>query len=57
MQKRKTLVNGLSNLNCFSSKQEIIEMLNKLGIDEKVRGEKLSIEDFARITEYIKNQK
>ena len=57
MQKRKTLVNGLSNFGCFNSKQEIVEMLEKLGIDTKIRGEKLKIEDFAKITEYIKNRK
>lgn len=51
MQKRKTLLNGLSNGN-LGSKEEIEEMLKKLGFDLKVRGEKLSLEDFAKIADY-----
>lgn len=51
MQKRKTLLNGLANGN-LSSKEEIERMLTDLGFDLKVRGEKLSLEDFAKIADY-----
>jgi 16S rRNA (adenine1518-N6/adenine1519-N6)-dimethyltransferase len=53
MQKRKTLVNGLCNGNIFSSKEEAIKMLEDLGFDSQVRGERLTIEDFAKICDYI----
>ncbi len=56
MQRRKTLVNALSNLNLYSSKEEIVNMLKELNIDEKIRGEALSIEQFANITKYIQQK-
>ena len=52
MQKRKTLLNGLTNGN-LASKEEIEKMLTDLGFDLRIRGEKLSLEDFARIAEYV----
>jgi 16S rRNA (adenine1518-N6/adenine1519-N6)-dimethyltransferase len=52
MQKRKTLLNGLTNGN-LASKEEIEKMLTNLGFDLKVRGEKLSLEDFAKIADYV----
>ena len=51
MQKRKTLLNGLSNGN-LASKEEIEKMLSELGFDLRIRGEKLSLEDFALIADY-----
>ena len=51
MQKRKTLLNGLTN-GKLASKEEIEQMLLDLGFDLKVRGEKLSLEDFAKIADY-----
>lgn len=53
MQKRKTLLNGLSNSNLFGSKENIEKMLLEMGFDLKIRGEKLSLEDFAKIANYI----
>lgn len=53
MQRRKTLVNALSNLKIFDTKEQIITMLKKLNIDEKVRGEALTIEQFAKIAELV----
>ena len=44
MQRRKTLVNALSNGNLFKNKEQIYEMLKELNIDEKVRGEALTLE-------------
>ena len=51
MQKRKTLLNGLSNGN-LGSKEEIEKMFIDLGFDLRIRGEKLSLEDFAKIADY-----
>ena len=52
MQKRKTLLNGLTNGN-LASKEEIEKMITDLKFDLNVRGEKLSLEDFAKISDYI----
>mgnify|MGYP003295330288 CR=1 FL=1 len=57
LQKRKTLVNALNNSKLFNNKTEILEMLDSLNIDQNIRGEKLSIEEYAAITEYIENLK
>ena len=54
MQRRKTLINGLSNSNLFTNKEEIKNILNKLNLNEKVRGENLSLQDFANIANMIK---
>ena len=51
--KRKTLVNCFMNSKLFKDKQEIEELLSSLNIDLKIRGEKLTIEDFARIANEI----
>lgn len=53
MQRRKTLVNALEKSDIFRSKKEIIEILKKLGINEKIRGEALSLEDYANITNFV----
>ena len=54
LQKRKTLVNCLVNSNFFSDKASCEKMLLELGFDIKIRGEKLTLNDFKNITEYIK---
>ncbi len=49
-QRRKTLLNALSNSQYFTeSKEQIREILNNLGIDENIRGESLTIVQFAQI--------
>lgn len=53
MQRRKTLVNALSNGNLFKNKEQIYTMLKELNIDEKVRGEALTLEQYAEITNWI----
>lgn len=53
MQRRKTLVNGVVNSKLIE-KKDFIEILNKLGIDERARGESLSIEQFANISNEMK---
>lgn len=55
LQKRKTLINSLSNSN-IADKSFLEKMLKNLNIDLQIRAEKLTLEDFARITEYIKNE-
>ena len=55
-QRRKTLLNALSNSGAIPlSKEEILSVLNKCGIDEKRRGETLSLQDFANISNLIFN--
>ena len=49
MQRRKTLVNALEKSGLFKNKSDIIEILKKLGINEKIRGEALSLEKYANI--------
>ena len=56
MQRRKTLINALSNGNIFESKEQIENMLKELGIDTKIRGEKLTLEQFAQIANYKINK-
>lgn len=53
MQKRKTLLNGLSNSNLFGTKEDIQRMLETLKIDTKIRGEKLTLEDYAKIADFL----
>ena len=53
MQRRKTLLNALTNTQVFASKQEGFKILKKLNLDENVRAENLSIEDYAKIAKEI----
>ena len=52
LQRRKTLLNSLTN-NGISNKEELTEILKKLNLDERIRSEKLTIEDFANISNYL----
>ena len=51
MQKRKTLLNALSNSNLFTSKKDLESLLLDININPQIRAEKLSLEDFAKITD------
>ncbi|CEP91967.1 KsgA/Dim1 family 16S ribosomal RNA methyltransferase [[Clostridium] sordellii] len=51
-QRRKTLLNALGTLG-FLNKDEIREVLNEANIDEKRRGETLSIEEFANLSNCV----
>ncbi len=55
MQKRKTLLNSLTNGKLLKSKNEVETMLQELNIDTKIRPEKLTLEEFAKITDYVYN--
>ena len=57
MQRRKTLINALYNGKIMENKHEIEHMLLELNIDIKTRGEKLSLEQFAQISDYIEQTK
>lgn len=53
MQRRKTLLNGLTNNNIFRNKEEGEIILKELNLSPNIRAEKLSIEDFARLSNKI----
>ncbi len=53
MQRRKTLINALSHCDIFKNKEEIKNILENLGISEKIRGEALTLQDFANIANSI----
>ncbi len=53
-QRRKTLANGLNNAGGFGlSKEQIQESIEKLGVPATVRGETLSLEQFAKLSNII----
>lgn len=53
MQRRKTLLNGLSNSGIIKDKEILKEILQKLGLSVDIRGEKLTIEQFAELSNLI----
>ena len=53
MQRRKTLLNALSKCDLFKNKEEIKKIFDELDFDERIRGEELSLEDFAKIANKI----
>ncbi len=55
MQKRKTLLNSLTNGNLLESKSKVEKMLNDVEIDVKIRPEKLTLDKFAKISDYVYN--
>lgn len=55
LQKRKTLVNSLSNSGILN-KDEIESILNELNLDLRVRAEQLTLEQFGEISDKIKEK-
>ena len=53
MQKRKTLLNSLTNNKIFNSKEQGINILKSLNINENVRPEELTLEQFSRISDNL----
>lgn len=51
MQRRKILVNSLTNVGVFQNKEQGGKTLKKLGLREDIRPENLKIEDFAKLTD------
>ena len=54
MQKRKTLVNGLVTGGICKSKEEASNYIEKLGFSNTIRGEKLTLEDFAKLSDLMR---
>ena len=53
-QRRKTLANGLNNFPAIAlSKEEIQESIKELGVSPTIRGEALSLEQFAQLSNII----
>lgn len=54
-QRRKTLVNGLNNASQIPvAREKIIECVRMLGYGESVRGEKLTLKEFAYLSNLLK---
>lgn len=53
MQRRKTLLNALTNTKVFFNKEEGTKILQELGLNENVRAEELTLQDFANIANKI----
>ena len=53
LQRRKTLVNGLSSFFGGFSKDDLLDAIRSCGFDEKVRGETLSIAEFAALSDKL----
>lgn len=56
-QRRKTLANGLKNSEALDlSKEQIVEAIEALGKGANVRGEALTLADFAKLSNMISNK-
>ena len=55
--RRKTLQNAISAKLSHFSKEQILDAIVAIGHDEKVRGERLSTEDFARLSNELSHKK
>lgn len=53
MQRRKTLINSIVNGGIVSNKEEAKNLFDELELDYNVRGETLTIEQFARMSNYL----
>ena len=53
LQKRKTLVNALVNGGLFENKENAEKCLKDLNIDPRIRGEKLTLEQYYEISKKI----
>lgn len=57
-QRRKTLVNALGNAAGFNVKKEqVLSALEKMGMSPTIRGEALTLEEFAALTELLSGDK
>lgn len=53
MQRRKTLINALTNSGAFNSKKDIENALIEIGLSSNIRPENMTIEDFANLANYF----
>ncbi len=57
-QRRKTLLNALSKSPYINiEKEKLLSALSFLGLDQSIRGEKLSLSDFARLSDCLEEEK
>lgn len=57
-QRRKTLANGIKNFQGLNySREEVVSALNNLGIREDVRGEALSLQEFAALSDELEKRR
>ena len=52
-QRRKTLSNGVANGNIGINREQVTDALSKMGLNPSVRGEKLSLEEFANLSNLL----
>ncbi|WP_026510973.1 MULTISPECIES: 16S rRNA (adenine(1518)-N(6)/adenine(1519)-N(6))-dimethyltransferase RsmA [unclassified Butyrivibrio] len=52
-QRRKTLSNGVANGNLGLDRQQVVSALEEMGLNPSIRGEKLSLEEFARLANLL----
>ena len=53
-QRRKTLINGISNFSGLSfTKEQVAMALNSMGLNENIRGEALDLEKFAKLSDAL----
>ena len=55
--RRKTLQNAISAKLSHFGKEQILDAITAIGHDEKVRGERLSTEDFARLSNELSRKR
>ncbi len=56
-QRRKTLINGIGNApNINIGKEEVKAALEEMGLSENIRGEMLSLEEFARLSNLLRKK-
>ncbi len=53
-QRRKTLINGLKGGSINISKEDILEALEKMELSPTIRGEALTLEEFAKLSNLLK---
>jgi 16S rRNA (adenine1518-N6/adenine1519-N6)-dimethyltransferase len=56
-QRRKTMLNSLASTMSFVSKERIGQIINEIGFDANIRGEKLSISDFCALADKLYEEK
>lgn len=53
-QRRKTLINGISNFSGLSfTKEQVAMALNSIGLSENIRGEALDLEKYAKLSDAL----
>ncbi|SEL65796.1 16S rRNA (adenine1518-N6/adenine1519-N6)-dimethyltransferase [Butyrivibrio sp. ob235] len=52
-QRRKTLSNGVANGNLGLTREQVVAALEKMGLNPSVRGEKLSLSEFAELSNLL----